>query len=445
MLRDLFPRVRPQFLLAACVAATLLNVSGQADEWPQWGGPKGDIVWREPGIVEKFPTADAEGFLPRMWSTPIKEGYSGPAVANGHVVITDRDRETRTERVLCLRADTGKILWTHSYPAVYTVSYPAGPRATPVIHDGLVYTIGAIGDMCCLDEETGKLQWSKNFPRDFGTRLAIWGQVASPLIDGDQLITLVGGNNNALVVSFDRKTGKELWRALEDEQVGYCPLQILTLAGRRQLIVWHPKAVSALDPETGKVLWEHRWLVRAGLTIPMPRQVGKDRLFLTSFYNGPKLLKVPTAGEEVRVVWQGNSDSEKNTDKLHSIMPTPVIHDDHIYGVCSYGQLRCLKLDTGKRVWETFAATGEGRWWNAFIIPYEPRPGHFFLHNEQGDLILAKLSPKGYEEIDRAKLVAPTRPVQRRETIWSHPAFALGSVFARNDKEIVRVSLQQAP
>ncbi len=112
----------------------------------------------------------------------------------------------------------------------------------------------------------------------------------------------------------------------------------------------------------------------------------------------------------------------------------------YIYGVCSYGQLRCLDASDGKRLWETFAATGHGRWWNAFIIPHEDK---YFLHNEQGDLIIARLAPDGYHEISRAKLIEPTRKgdAPRRTTIWSHPAFAMKSVFARNDKEIVRVSL----
>jgi hypothetical protein len=114
------------------------------------------------------------------------------------------------------------------------------------------------------------------------------------------------------------------------------------------------------------------------------------------------------------------------------------VTDTHIYGVCSYGQLRCLDAKTGERLWETRQPTGDGRWWNAFIVPHE---GRYFLHNEQGELIIATLSPEGYKELSRAKLVEPTRKVGTRMTIWSHPAFAMKSVFARNDKEIVRVDL----
>ena len=416
----------------AIILSTVCCSSLFADDWPQWGGSQGDIVWRETGIVDKLPT---DGLLPRVWSVPVAEGYSGPAVADGKVFLTDRMADARTERILCFDADTGKELWNVEYPSRYTVSYPAGPRATPVIDGDRLYTIGAVGQMYCLNTATGAEVWKTNFQTDFGTQLPTWGMAAAPLLDGDRLITLVGGSDGALVVAFDKMTGKELWRSLDDPAIGYAPPVIYEFGGRRQLIIWHPTAVSALDPETGTVLWEVPWKINAGLSIPMPRKIG-DHLFLTAFYNGPVMLKVGSTSAEI--AWKGNSNSEQKTDGLHSIMPTPWVTDSNIFGICSYGQLRCLNTKTGERVWETLDATGSGRWWNAFIIPHEDR---FFIHNEQGDLIIANLTTDGYEELSRAKLVEPTRPVQRRMTIWSHPAFAMKSVFARNDKELVRVSL----
>ena len=412
-------------LLAVCSGTAI------ADDWPQWGGPKRDIVWRESGIVKKFET---DGLLPRKWSTPIAGGYSGPAVADGRVYITDRERDKRNERILCLDAETGTVIWKHEHAVKYTVSYDAGPRATPVVHDGLVYTIGAMGDMFCFSADKGDIVWEKQFTEDFGTKMPIWGMAASPLIDGDQLITLVGGQD-ALIVSFDRKTGEEKWRALNDPMVGYAPPVIYEFEGTRQLIIWHPQAVTALNPDDGKQIWTVPFPIKAGLTIPMPRQAG-NKLFVTAFYNGPMMLDVTATS--AKVAWKGSSNNEIKTDGLHSIMPTPVVNGSNIFGVCSYGQLRGLETQTGKRLWETLKATGEGRWWNAFIIPHEDR---YFLHNEQGELIIANLTSEGYEEVSRAKLVEPTRRVNRRMTIWSHPAFAMQSVFARNDKEIVRVDL----
>ena len=425
--------VRPTLFCFTIVLATVVtDQTTRGDDWPQWGGPMRDCVWHEDGIVESFGTTD---LLPRLWSAPVGEGYAGPAVADGKVFLTDRIVDGELERLMCFDAETGKELWKHQYFTRYTVSYPAGPRATPVVDENRVYFIGTQGDMFCMDVANGKLLWQKNFPKDFGTELPIWGMASSPLVDGTNLITLVGGKDNGLVICFDKTTGEEIWRSLSDAAVGYCPPVIYEFGGRRQLIVWHPSAISSLDPETGKVIWDMPWDIKAGLSIPMPRKLD-DRLFLTSFYEGPRMLKV--GSDSAELLWKGNGVNEQQTDKLHSIMPTPVVTAENIFGVCSYGQLRCLKTETGERVWETLEATGSGRWWNAFIVP---QGGRYFLHNEQGDLIIANLSEAGYKETSRAKLIEPTRPVQRRMTIWSHPAFAKRSIFARNDKELIRVNL----
>ena len=408
-----------------------------ADDWPQWGGPRRDCEWRETGIVRKLPA----GTLPRVWSTPLGEGYAGPAVADGRVFITDfldRQADGGKERIQCLNADTGTVQWSHSYPVRYNIQYAHGPRATPVVDGDRVYTIGATGLMFCLKVADGKVVWQKDFQQEFETSLPTWGMAASPLVIENQLITLVGGAKGSLVVSFDKESGKELWRAIDDPQVGYCPPMLFDFHGRPNLVIWHPDAVTGLNPQTGKVLWDVPFDIKAGLCVPAPQKMG-DRLFLTAFYNGPLMLDF-AAGDKPRVTWKGTSDSEIKTDGLHSIMPTPIFTESHIYGVCSHGQLRCLDAKTGKRIWETLEATGSGRWWNAFLIPNGDK---VFIHNEQGDLIIAELSPRGYKELSRAKLIEPTRSVLRRMTIWSHPAFALKSVFARNDKEIVRVNLAE--
>lgn len=422
------------------IAGLLLIVgisSGRADDWPQWGGPQRDCVWRETGIVRTLP----EGKLPRMWSAPLGEGYAGPAVANGKVFITDfieRQSNDGKERVQCLNAETGDVLWSHEYPVRYDISYPAGPRATPTVDGDLVYTIGATGRMFCFQVADGKIVWEKDFPKDYSTALPTWGMASPPLIIGDQLITLVGGKGDSTVISFQKQTGREIWRAVNDPAVGYCPPMLFEFNGDQHLVIWTPHMITGLDPRTGEKKWSQPWSINAGLCIPTPQKVG-NRLFLTSFYNGPMMLEFAGKGAP-KVAWKGTSDNEIKTDGLHSIMSTPIFTEDYIYGVCSYGQLRCLDAKTGKRLWETLDATGSGRWWNAFLVPNGDK---VFLHNEQGDLIIAELSAAGYKELSRAKLVEPTRQIPRRMTIWSHPAFAMQSVFARNDKEIVRVNLAE--
>jgi outer membrane protein assembly factor BamB len=435
----------------------------RADDWPQWLGPERDGVWRETGLLERFPA----GGPAIRWRTPIGGGYSGPAVAQGRVFITDRmlapgvrnpsdafgrNSVAGTERVLCLDEASGKVLWQHEYPCPYRISYPAGPRTTPVVSGGKVYTLGAMGDLLCLDLQNGKVVWSKSFPRDFQAAVPLWGFSASPLLDGNRLICLVGGPGS-VAMAFDKDTGKELWRALSAREPGYAPPMIYEVAGKRQLIIWHPESVNSLDPETGTVYWSQpfgsektgsgRVMLKAALSIPTPRVLG-DLLFVTAFYDGPLMLKLDTDRPGARVLWQGKSHSEQpdKTDGLHSIISTPVLKDGYIYGVCSYGELRCLDAKTGQRLWSTRQPTGgeETRWANAFLVPQGDR---FILFNEQGDLIIARLSPKGYEELSRANILTPTNTMAGagRRVIWSHPAFADRCVFARNDNEIVCVSM----
>ncbi|HWP83838.1 MAG TPA: PQQ-binding-like beta-propeller repeat protein [Terriglobia bacterium] len=429
----------------------LATLSSPADDWPQWLGPRRDGVWRETGIVGKFPSNG----LTFRWRVPIGSGYSGPAVAQGRVYVMDRQLAAGAtnpanafargeipgrERVLCLNEADGKVLWHHAYDCIYTVSYASGPRATPAVADGKVYSLGAEGHLFCLDAVKGTVLWSRDFKRDFGAKTPVWGFAGHPLVDGNKVICLVGGEGS-VAVAFDKNSGRELWRALSAKEPGYAPPMIYDFAGRRQLILWHPEAVNALDPDTGRLLWTHPTVpsVRSGMTIASPRQAG-DLLFLTSFYNGSLLLRVGSGPPAV--VWQSQKVSEKDTDGLHSVMATPLIDEGHIYGPCSYGQFRCLKLETGERLWETFAPTSgkSERWGHAFIIQHGDRS---FLFSERGDLIIARLRPENYEEISRARLLEPDNQDPRRPVVWSHPAFANRCIYARNDRELVCASLAQ--
>ena len=459
--------LNPTRFLLLLLLASILGQPGPcgADDWPQWLGPKRDGVWRESGILDRFP----EGGPRELWRKPLGSGYAGPAVAGGKVFAIDRvlgpgqkdpdNPFARTnskgkERVTCLDVKTGKQLWQHSYDCTYKgVSYPSGPRATPLVHDGKVYTLGTMGNLYCLDVKNGEVIWSKDLMKEYSARIPLWGFAAHPLLDGDNLIVLVG--RKPVVVALDRNSGKEKWRALELEsaEIGYCPPMIYTFDGQRQLIIWHPEAVNGLDPASGKLLWSHDWNIESNLTVPTPRQAG-NKLFLTAFYNGSRLLEVGGGAKpSVKLLWKSNGRGEQpgQTDKLHSIMPTPFIKDGSIYGVCSYGELRCLRLSDGKRLWQDLTATGANkkplRWANAFLVEQGDR---FFLFNEKGDLIIARLSPDGYKEIDRAHLLDPTSQLgggfgTPRKVLWSHPAFADRCIFARNDREIVCFSLAGSP
>jgi outer membrane protein assembly factor BamB len=422
----------------------------RADDWAQWLGPNHDAVWRESGNVDKFPA----GGPPILWRTVIGAGYASPAVADGRVYIADRQlgpgvsnpsdpfqrgKILGVERVLCLNEADGKVLWKHEYDCPYTISYPAGPRVAPQVSGGKVYSLGAEGNLFCLEAKDGKVVWSHDFKKELGAQTPLWGFSGHPLIDGKKLICLAGGEGST-VVAFDKDTGKELWRALTTKEPGYSSPMIFEAGGKRQLILWHPEAANSLDPESGKVYWTEPFKARSGMTIATPRKQG-DLLLFTCFYNGSLMMKLDSSKPAASTVWRTEKASEKETTHLNAVMCTPFLQDDYVYGVCSYGQLRCLKAATGERVWETFKATTSGepvRWANAFIVKNGNR---FFLFNEKGDLIIARLSPKGYEEVSRAHLLEPTNTAAGRDVLWSHPAFANRHVYARNDKEIICVDL----
>jgi outer membrane protein assembly factor BamB len=434
--------------------------SVRADDWPQWLGPKRDGVWRETGILDKFP----EGGPKSRWRTPIAAGYTGPAVANGRVYVMDRKvaldakKPTNdfmrgniagTERVLCLNETNGSILWTHEYDCPYTVSYPLGPRTTPIVKDGKLYTLGTEGNLFCLDAvgdqasagapkgETTKVIWSRELQKDYKVKAPMWGFSAHPLLDGQKLICIVGGEGST-VVAFDKDTGKEIWKALTAKEPGYCPPMIYEAGGKRQLIIWNGDAVHGLDPETGKVYWTEKAEAYMGMAISTPRKLG-DRLFLTGTFNHSAMFQLASDHPDAKLAWKGSK-----TTSFDSVFGTPYALGDVIYGTSSDGELCCIEAETGKRLWTTLEPNRDRkpiRSADVFIVKLGDQGDRFFLYNDLGDLIIADMTPKGYKQIDKAHLLDTTTKAFNREVLWSHPAFANRSAYLRNDKEIICVSL----
>ncbi|MCY3966260.1 MAG: PQQ-binding-like beta-propeller repeat protein [Acidobacteria bacterium] len=435
----------------ACVASILVGATElRADDWPEFRG-KGRLgVWHETGILDEFP---ADG-LKALWRTPIKAGFAGPAVADGRVFITDFEAThgmRGTERALALDEATGRILWSQAWEADYAgIQWETGPGATPTVDGDRVYTLGRTGVLSAFDVETGALLWRKDYAEDYGVdRLQWgfdWGFASAPLVDGPRLICFVGGPENARVVAFDKMTGEELWRALDSEaDLGVAQPIIVEAGGARQLIVWNPEEVVSLDPTNGEFYWRQPYTVGGAMTVATPVQVG-SQLFFTTFYDGPLMLTLDQDRPGATVAWKGSSNSEIQTDGLHAVLATPIIDGGTIYGICSYGQLRGLNAETGERLWETQEATGERRRWvSGFLVQNGDR---VFINNDRGDLIIARLSPAGYEEISRTHLITPTsRPGNRRElryVSWVHPAYANKHIYIRNDEEMISVSLNQA-
>ena len=421
-----------------------------AEDWPEFRGAGRRGVWLESGIVETFP---AEG-LKALWRTPVKRGYAGPAVAEGRVFVTDYEPTQGMrgiERAMALDEATGEVLWVQEWDADYAgIQWEIGPGATPTVDDNRVYVLGRTGVLSALDTETGEILWRKSYSEDYGVDRMRWGFdwgfASAPLVDDERIICFVGGSPDARVVAFDKMTGEEIWRSLPSEaDLGVAQPIIIEAGGARQLIVWDPEEVASLDPLTGDVYWRQPYVVGGAMTVAVPVQVG-SQLFFSTFYDGPMMLTLNQDRPEATIAWKGSSNSEIRTEGLHAVLATPIIDGGYIYGICSYGQLRCLDASTGERIWETQEATVERRRWvSGFMVKNGNR---IFLNNDRGELVIARLHPTGYEEVSRTALITPTSPPGNRRELrnvsWVHPAYANQHIYMRNDEEIVAFSLAAA-
>lgn len=430
------------FLAAFLFSVAVTQSAAFADDWNQWMGKNRDGVWGETGIIDSIP---AEG-LRLVWRKPISSGFSGPAVAGDRVFVTDylrtkgdatfdagkRSQLQGSERIHCLDRKTGETIWTKSYPCSYNISYALGPRAIPTVDGDKVYMLGAEGNLNCYQVSDGELVWEKDLKKEYKLKEApMWGYAAHPLIDGNTLYCMVGGEGS-VAVAFNKNTGKEIWRSLSSKNAGYCPPTLIKAGGAEQLLIFHPTAVCSVDPKTGKEFWNVEIRPDYDMSIVAPIHYG-DHLLVTALSGGTMLLKLDSDKPGATKVWDG-----MGTQPDHN---PPIVFEDHIYGVDVKGHLRCIELVSGKRVWESLATCPKGRpaaSTTGFVVRNNDQ---WFIANEEGDLILAKMSPKGFAEVGRAKMLEATSVNWGRNIVWSHPAFSNKCVFARNDKEIVCYSL----
>ena len=419
-----------------------------AADWPQWMGPNRDDDWTETGIIEKFP----ENGATFLWRKPISGGFAGPSVVGGRVYVTDyakaagdnKPAPTRRndlqgrERVFCLDAKTGDEIWKHEYDCDYSISYPAGPRCTPTVEGGRVFTLGAMGDLFCLDAASGSVIWSKNLPQTYSAPLPLWGYAGHPLVYGKLLICMAGGENSA-VVALDKETGAEVWKALNTPEIGYSPPTLIEAGGVTQLLIFHGKSINSLNPEDGHLYWSEPLATAFSMSIMAPRKSGE--FLFAGGHNGRSLgLRLDATRPEATKVWEGS-----RTIGLAPVSGTPFVEDGVAYGIDGNGIFRAVRVATGERLWGTSKPVNgqdnERRGPNEGATFVTRNADRFFIFGENGDLVIARLSPEKYDEISRTKLLDPVGVGLGRSIVWSHPAYADKCVFARNDQEIVCVSL----
>jgi outer membrane protein assembly factor BamB len=422
------------FSVTLCFFAALPAL---ADEWPQWRGPNRDGVWAETGIVDKFDGAEIQA----KWRVPISSGYCGPTVAAGRVYVTDRIFEPQQlERVHCFDWQTGKKIWSHSYDCLYAgFGYRAGPRASVLIEEQRAYSLGATGHLFCFDAAKGDVLWSRDLNSEYKIRMPNWGIAASPVIEGDLLIVQIGGADDACVCAFDKVSGEERWKALPDD-ASYSAPMVIDQAGRRVLVVWTGDRMVGLDPTNGHEVWEYPWpWTKWPIAIATP-VLHKDMLLFSEAHKGTLLVRLLQDKPQIEKLWHRRKEDTQHGAALHCLISTPLIDGDYVYGADSRGVLRCLRLDTGEQVWEDRTAVPEDRFATIHLIRHGDKT---WMFNERGELIIACLTPEGFQELSRAKLIEPTLDQlrQRGGVAWSHPAFAYRHIFIRNDKELVCADL----
>jgi len=361
----------------------------------------------------------------------INGGYSSIAVAKGRLFTMDR--LGNEERVLCFDAETGKELWAYRAPADYRPieGYAEGPRATPTVHDGRVYTVGATGLFACLEavpaEGRAKVLWQRHLIEQLQGDLPRWGMACSPLIEGELVIVQPGGSDGA-VAAFERVSGKLVWRALTDAS-GYSSPVAATAAGVRQIICFTGEGLAGLRPSDGAQLWHFPWPTDHKANIATPIVAG-DYVFISSSYQaGCALLHLQPDGAGVKA----EPVFVRRNKVMRNHHASCVLHDGHLYGFDSSGfglqaVLKCLDFRTLEEKWHAGRNITKG------TLIYAD--GHLIVLTEDGTLALVEATPEGYRKKSTMKLFEGAQ-------FWALPALAKGRLYVRSDKELVCLDLRK--
>lgn len=377
--------------MAALGLLSLVAGAALAADWPQWLGPQRDGSSPETGLLTDWPKEGPK----LLWKVPGGDGYSSVAVAGKRAfTLVQRGAD---ELVICLDIADGKELWkTRSGPA-FKNAYGNGPRSTPAIDGDRVYVQSVTGALMCLKADAGDVVWQHNLLKDFGAKNITWGLSASPLIDGDHVLALPGGNG-AGVAAFDKNNGKLAWK-LGDDKASYASPVALTVGGQKQLVFFTAAGVLGVAPAEGSELWRVPWVTEFDCNIATPLVIG-DKIFVSSGEEvGCVLLKLKGSGAP-EVVWE----SKGKGSVMINYWANSVHHNGYLYGLAGEFSkvinLNCVDAKTGKLVWS------KKDFGKASVTLAD---GHLFLVTKKGDLVLAEASPQEYREKARVKLLGETR------------------------------------
>ncbi len=403
--------------LASVVALSWFAVVAAAEDWPQWLGPRRDASTTET-------IAPWKGELKLLWRQPVGEGNSSPVVAGGRVYLHAKAGDKHEEELIAFDAATGKVLWRTAYPrASVKTLYGNGPRATPAVAGGRVYTFGLSGLLTCFQADTGAKLWQVDTVKEFQPKALLFGPSCSPLVEKDAVLLNIGAKG-ASIVAFE-KTGKVLWKVLDDG-ASYASPVVFGNGDQRQAVFLTQQGLVSLNPSDGMIHWQSPLKDRLLESSTTPVKAG-DLLIAGSITTGSVGLQLQSADGKLGVAPQWKNAA------LTCYFSTPVAMGAHLYMVVgsnpldnlnpfakkTAASLRCIETATGKELWKkdnvgTYHAsllrTGDGK---------------LLMLEDAGNLVLIEPSPKAYHEIARAKACGDT---------WAHPAVAEQRLYVRDQR-----------
>lgn len=379
--------------------------------WPGFRGPLLDGVSREATPLARAWGADGP---PKLWEIQLGEGYAGAAVRDGRVYLLDYDQETRADVLRCLSLEDGAEIWRRAYPVKVKRNHGMS-RTVPAVADGYVVTLGPKCHVLCVDADSGHYRWGIDLVREYHTKVPPWYAGQCPIIEDGKAILAPGGD--ALLIAVDCATGKVLWKTPNPHNwpMSHSSLMPMTFAGKKMYVYCAVGGVVGVDAANGQILWEtDQWRINIA-TIPTPIPLADGRIFLAGGYNaGSMMLQLEAQGDNITA----KPLYRVKPEVFGSDQQTPILYENHIYGVIPGGQLVCLDLD-GKVKWSSGVKARFG------LGPYMIAGGMIYLLNDSGTLTLAEASPDGYTQLAQAKVLDGPDS-------WAPPALVGGRLLVRD-------------
>ncbi len=417
-------------LAAFALAAPVPVVNATGTDWPTFRGPNHSGVSAEKGLLDTWPADGPKLLWKKADATDIGVGYGSPAVVGGKVYLfgSDSAKQTGTEFVTCLTADDGKQVWQAKLETTagrYSDGWGGGPRCSPTVADGLVFVLGATGDLVALTADKGDVKWTKNLVKDFGGGIPTWGYSESVTVDGDHLICTPGGKGG--MVALKTASGEVVWQCKElTDAAGYSSVVVADVGGVRQYVTQTMKSGVGVRAKDGKLLWQAGEIGRRTAVIPTPVVDADGHVFFTAGYGaGCECFKLSTDGDGTKAdpVYTKNKDVATQHGGVVKV-------GEHIYGHSDSSGWVCFDFKKGDLVWKD-KGVGKGS--------VTAVGDSLFCYSEQsGKLARVKATDKGYEELGSFTIPTTSKLRPNSGKVWAHPVVSGGKLYLR-DYELLYV------